>query len=78
MYKIGQRVTIRPDLKANSCIKGVFVNSKMSECAGHAYYITNILSFRGRIFYSLSSLNWSWIEEMFCSTETFVFLKDYV
>lgn len=57
MYKVGQRVTIRPDLKANSCIKGVFVNSKMSECAGHAYYITNVSLIRGKILYSLSDLN---------------------
>ena len=68
MLQIGDMVTIRRDLNANSEFNEVYVNGQMLKHRGRTYKITNVGDFRGEPVYHLDLGNgeyWVWRETMF-------------
>lgn len=68
MFQVGDVVTIRRDLNANSVFNEVYVNRRMLKHRGRTYKITNIGDFRGESVYHLDLGNgeyWIWREAMF-------------
>lgn len=68
MFQVGDVVTIRRDLNANSVFNEVYVNRQMLKHRGRTYKITDVRDFLGEPIYFLDLGNgeyWTWREAMF-------------
>ena len=67
-YKIGQKVRIRPDLRANTIIYSVFINDIMPQFFNKICTVQDRHMWLNRTpVYYFREVDWMWAERMLCN-----------